>query len=334
MIARTRVSLKLVAKPSNTRLEPRVGLVADAATARYGFPNSHPFGVDRQDAFLREAQRQGLINRVSRLASREASVDELQRFHTLRHIERVQRGSRTGEGALDGGDTPAFAGCHEAAASVVGATLTVAEAIMNQDCDRGFVPIAGLHHASRDAASGFCIYNDCGVLIETLRSVYGLQRVAYIDIDAHHGDGVYYAFEADPFLVFADTHEDGQFLYPGTGASGERGKGLAEGLKLNVPLPPGADDAQFGQAWSEIMRHLRGLPADFYILQCGADSVLGDPLTHLALTPAAHAGAAADLCALAQANGHGRVLALGGGGYHHRNLAQAWSAVLAALLQA
>jgi len=199
---------------------------------------------------------------------------------------------------------------------------------------RAFVPIAGLHHAARDHAAGFCVFNDCGVAIELLRSRFGLRRVAYVDIDAHHGDGVFYAFESDAAVIFADLHEDGRYLYPGTGAAGETGRGAAEGTKLNLPLPPGADDTLFGELWPRVIAHLERFEPDFVILQCGADSIEGDPLTHLRLSPRAHARAAAELVALAEKLGHGRVLAVGGGGYDRSNLASAWSAVVESLMDA
>ena len=194
------------------------------------------------------------------------------------------------------------------------------------------MPIAGLHHARRDSAAGFCVFNDAGVAIEALRRRHGVRRIAYVDIDAHHGDGVFYAFEDDPDLIFADTHEDGRFLYPGTGAASETGTGKARGAKLNIPLPPGADDAVFLRAWPEIEEFVRRSRPEFILLQAGADSVAGDPITHLQLTPAAHAHAGARLCALADECCRGRIVALGGGGYNRANLAAAWCAVVAAML--
>jgi acetoin utilization protein AcuC len=214
---------------------------------------------------------------------------------------------------------------------VVGATLAAMEAIMRGDCRRAFVPIAGLHHAARERAAGFCVFNDCGVAIELLKRA-GLKRVAYVDIDAHHGDGVFYAFEDDAAVVFADLHEDGRYLYPGTGASGETGRGAAAGMKLNVPLPPGADDEVFEQVWPRVLAHLERFSPEFIILQCGADSLEGDPITHLRLSARSHGHAARSLRELADRLGHGRVLALGGGGYNRGNLAQAWNAVLENLL--
>ena len=112
----------------------------------------------------------------------------------------------------------------------------------------------------------------------------GLTRIAYVDIDAHHGDGVFYAFEDDPTVIFADLHEDGRYLYPGTGMAEEIGKGAARGMKLNVPLPPGADDQVFAAQWPKVIAHLEKFDPQFVILQCGADSLEGDPITHLRLT--------------------------------------------------
>jgi acetoin utilization protein AcuC len=315
-----------------TGADRRVVVIADDAVGRYGFPEGHPFGVDRQAAFLREFRARGLHRRSVEGASRQATDAELLAFHTPRYVEFVRSRSVDGQGSLDAGDTPAFRGCFEVAAQVVGATLNAAQAIMSGAAARAFVPIAGLHHAARDAASGFCIFNDCGVLIERLRSEFGLHRIAYVDIDAHHGDGVYYAFESDPAVIFADLHEDGHYLFPGTGNADEAGKADATGTKLNIPLPPAADDAAFAEAWQGALAHLEARKPEFFILQCGADSLEGDPITHLRLTDASHAKAASDLCALADRLGHGRVLALGGGGYNHGNIARAWNAVVEALL--
>ncbi len=312
-------------------MSDNVVVIAGERLARYGFGDGHPFGPDRQAAFLREFGARSLDRKVRVLEPREASEEELRTFHTPAYLEFVRERSASGQGYLDGGDTPAFRGVYEVAAAVVGATLTGAEGIMSGGFRRAFVPIAGLHHAGRDHAAGFCVFNDCGVAIELLRSRFGLHRIAYVDIDAHHGDGVFYAFESDAAVIFADLHEDGRYLYPGTGAAEERGRGEAEGTKLNLPLPPGADDTLFADLWPQVIVHLERFEPEFLILQCGADSIEGDPLTHLRLTPGAHARAASELASLADRLGHGRVLALGGGGYDRANLASAWNAVVESL---
>jgi acetoin utilization protein AcuC len=221
----------------------------------------------------------------------------------------------------------------EAGSVVVGAALDGLAGIMEGEFERSLQPVGGLHHAGRGHAAGFCVFNDLGVVIETLRSAYGIRRVGYVDIDVHHGDGVYYEFEEDPDVLAVDIHEDGQFLYPGTGSMHETGRGAAQGTKLNLPLAPDADDAQFLRAWEKAERFLDAARPEFFILQCGADGLAGDPLAHLALTPAAHAHAARRLVALAERHARGRLMAFGGGGYSLPNLARAWCAVLEVLVE-
>jgi len=261
----------------------------------------------------------------------QATDAQIAMFHDQAYVDMVMDASRVGTGFLDYGDTPAFQGVFEAAASVAGSVLDAARGIMAGEMSRVFVPIAGLHHARRERAAGFCVFNDCGVVIEYLLKEHGLKRVAYVDIDAHHGDGVFYAFENDPRVIIADMHEDGRYLYPGTGFSEETGRGEAAGSKMNIPMPPAADDRAFLAAWEHAETFLRENEPDFVILQCGADSLAGDPITHLRYSDAAHRHAATRLCMIADEYCHGRLLALGGGGYNLDNLARAWCAVIEAM---
>ena len=309
-----------------------VAVFVGEALAAYGFGDGHPFGPDRMGAFWDRMQSLGLDGRVQVCEPVRATDEQILRFHTPEYLQRVKRQSETGEGYLDYTDTPAFKGVYEAAATVVGTSLAALDAVMAGRCRQAFVPIAGLHHARRGEAAGFCVFNDCGVAIETLRSEYGVGRVAYVDIDAHHGDGVYYSFADDPQLCIVDLHEDGRYLYPGTGDITETGGGAAAGTKLNVPLPPDADDALFFKVWESAEAFVDKARPGFIILQCGADSLGGDPITHLDFTSAAHRHAAQRLRALAERHCDGRLLALGGGGYNRTNLAAAWTSVVEALL--
>jgi len=304
------------------------------ALASYGFGEDHPFGMDRHDVFQNELADAGLGARIHYAAPRRASVDELVLFHSPDYIKFISGKSTEGKGFLDGGDTPAFPGVFDVASDVVGTTLAAVDAVMDGATSRAFVPIAGLHHAGREHAAGFCVFNDCGVAIEYLRQKHKLRRIAYIDIDAHHGDGVFYGFESDPDVIFADVHEDGQFLYPGTGAASETGKGGAKGTKLNIPMPPGAGDQEFAQAWETVEAFVDAGKPEFIILQCGADSMEGDPITHLRYTEEAHAMAARRLCELADRHCEGRIIGTGGGGYNRRNLARAWTRVVQAFTEA
>ena len=304
------------------------------AIARYGFGEGHPFGPDRHDVFHDELESAGLQDSIEYRDTRRASVDDLALFHTPDYIDLVSRKSHEGKGFLDGGDTPAFPGVFEAGLDVVGTTLAAVDAIMDRETRRAFVPIAGLHHAARDAAAGFCVFNDCGIAAEYLRDKFDVQRVAYVDIDAHHGDGVFYGFEDDPDLIFADVHEDGRYLYPGTGAEDETGRGKARGTKLNIPMKPGATDSDFDAAWARVEDYLENAKPEFIIFQCGADSLEGDPITHLCYSEEAHAKAAARLCDIADRHAEGRILGTGGGGYNRRNLARAWTRVVDSFVRA
>lgn len=303
-------------------------LYVGEALGKYGFPNGHPFGPDRQDAFCKETLKQGLDKEAKLAEPRAASREEIERFHTATYVERVDGLSEVGVGSIDYGDTPAYPGVYDASAAVVGAALEGLERVMSGEVYRTFQPIGGLHHARRDSGAGFCVFNDCGVVIDTLRSKYGIKRVAYVDIDVHHGDGLYYPYERDPDVFVADIHEDGMFLYPGTGDAGETGKGAAQGTKINIPMQPGSGDKQFMREWERVVEFLRKSKPEFIVFQCGADSLAGDPLAHLKYSPAAHAHAAKSLCELANELSNGRIMGFGGGGYNRTNLALAWNAVL------
>jgi len=310
----------------------QVCVYSGQALASYNFGPSHPFGPQRHDAFVREFQRQGLHQHVCMCEPVMADVASINAFHTKAYIEKVIELSNTGTGLLDAGDTPAFMGMYEATRYVAGSVLDGIDRIINGQCTHVFVPIAGLHHARRDSAAGFCVFNDCGIAIEALRREYSIRKIAYIDIDAHHGDGVFYAFEDDPELCFVDFHQDGRTLYPGTGTLGETGIADAVGSKMNVPMPPGANDELLMRMWPAAEAFITKAQPEFIILQAGADSLDGDPITQMQYTESVHGFVTTRLKALAKTHCDGRLIALGGGGYDLNNLSMAWSAVVKALL--
>ena len=228
----------------------RVFLYYGDALRRYAFGQGHPFGSDRIDAFWEEACRRGLDCWVEIREPAEATRAVLERFHAPEYLDRLRQLSALGTGMLDFGDTPVFPGIYEAAAAVVGTTVAACEALMAGECRSAFVPVAGLHHASRGAASGFCALNDCGVAIETLKTQHHLERIAYVDIDVHHADGVFYAFEEDPAVIFETFTRtvDISFRARGWKRSGVKGPGKARNLTLpwrhlletENSLPPGS----------------------------------------------------------------------------------------------
>jgi len=302
--------------------------------ASYSFGDDHPFGPMRHHVFKQAFYEKGLDRKTDVLSPFIADQHTIELFHTHEYVEKVKEQSKFGTGYLDQGDTPAFIGMFEAASYVAGTVCNAIDRLMTGDYKRAFIPIAGLHHARREIAAGFCVFNDCGIAIEYLRHKHKLRRVAYVDIDAHHGDGVFYSFESDPDLIFADLHEDGKYLYPGTGTITETGRNEAKNTKLNIPMPPGANDDLFKQVWPKVEDFLRKHPPDFILFQCGADSIEGDPITHMAYSEASHAYATQRLCKLADEFCDGRLLAMGGGGYNHDNIAKTWTTVVNAMVQA
>jgi len=310
----------------------QVCLYCGETLGRYAFGQDHPFGPLRLPAFMEAAGERGLLDRVTMCIPVQASKEAIARFHNKAYIERVTRASELGAGPLDAGDTPAFAGVYEAAATVAGSVLDATARIMDGRCRRAFVPIAGLHHARRDGAAGFCVFNDCGIAIEALLQVHGLVRIAYV-LSMRIMAMLFYGFESDPRVIIADVHEDGRYLYPGSGFAEETGKGEGKGSKLNISMPPGADDTAFLASWEAAESFIADHAPQFIIFQCGADSLEGDPITHLAYSSASHRHAAGRLRDLADKLCEGRLLALGGGGYRLGNLSAAWCAVVEAMLE-
>ena len=262
----------------------------------------------------------------------QASEQQLELFHTQAYINKVKKLSIKGEGFLDCGDTPARKGIFDSARFVVGSTLKAIDLIMQGDCHFAFSPIAGIHHATRNNAAGFCVFNDCGMAIEYLRKEYNIHRIAYIDIDAHHGDGVFYEFESDPDLCFVDFHQDGASLYPGTGFINETGKGDAIGTKLNIPLPANSTDKIALSLWKSAEDFIEKFKPDFILFQCGADSLANDPITQLKLSSKFHSYVSSRLSLLTNKYCEGRLLAMGGGGYNLENIKTAWNDVIEELI--
>lgn len=312
--------------------KPSTAIISGPSLADYHFGDTHAFGPQRHQAFLDGIEKLGIKNQVAWLEPVTCDNDCLQQFHNQAFIEKVRQASKFGVGYLDQGDTPARKGIFEAASTVVGSVVNMVERIMQGQYRRGFVPIAGLHHGYRDHVSGFCVFNDCAIIIEHLRKRYQLKNILYVDIDAHHGDGVFYNYDSDSSVFIVDFHEDGRYLYPGTGDADETGGGPAKGTKMNVPMPMRAGDDDFARLWKKAENFIHQCGPEFIIFQCGADSMKDDPITHLEYSEASYQLAAESLCATADRCCNGRMIALGGGGYNMENIARAWPVVVQAML--
>jgi acetoin utilization protein AcuC len=300
----------------------------------YDFGPQHPFGATRVKVTLDLMQHVGLFEapQVKIVEPEEASREDLLLFHTREYVDFVQNACVRGYGFLDGGDTPAIEGGFHAAKMVVGASLKAIDMIMNGETRYAMVPVGGLHHAHPGRASGFCIFNDIAIAIQHLRQQYGINRVAYIDIDAHHGDGVVYGFYEDPKVMTIDFHEDGRYLFPGTGDMQELGRGLALGTKINLPMPPFSSDQSFTYVFNELVPTLlRQFQPEFIMLVAGVDAHGGDPLSDMNYSTASYQHVIWNLRELAAELCHDRLAVFGAGGYHPATCALRWTEIAAAL---
>ncbi len=306
---------------------PRATLIGDESLWAVGHPPDHPLRPERlRDTWeMLHAYHAFDGENTQIVPPRMATFEELATVHTERYLDAVRRlssGDRTVKGSRFGfgsGDNPVFSGMWESEGLKVGAALVGAELLLNDAADVVFSFAGGLHHAGRSFASGFCVFGDGAAAIHKL--VAAGRRVAYVDIDAHHGDGVQRAFYEDDRVLTISFHESGRYLFPGTGFTRELGRGRGEGYSVNVPLPPYADDEVFLWAFEQVVPPLVGrFQPDVVVAQLGVDAHWRDPLTHLALTT--H-GLEALFRGIQQL---GRPwLAVGGGGYDRRVVPRAWT---------
>jgi acetoin utilization protein AcuC len=311
--------------------------VYEPALTEWQLAPDHPFKPERL-ALLRDLLREtGILPADEVRPPEPLEPGELLRVHDADYVamvERVSRGERPGEAlryGLGTSDTPVADGLHEAVARVCAATATAVRLVADGEVRRAASFAGGLHHAMPARASGFCVYDDLAVGI--LRAVDRGLRVAYLDLDAHHGDGVQEAFYASDRVLTISVHESGRYLFPGSGHTHEVGTGPGRGWSVNLPLEPFTEDDAYLAAFDAVVpRALEAFRPDLIVLQAGADPHRDDPLAHLALSLTGLRAAYDRVVALADAHADGRLVVTGGGGYAAydvvpRAWAQAWSAM-------
>lgn len=323
--------------PANKPLQDqaiKTAFVWDDALASYRFSEEHPLDPRRLELTLELIRGLDLLEGgdVELLKPRMATDEELLTVHTRELIEAVKRAEPNARYGLGTEDVPVAPNMHEAAATIVGATLVAAEQVMSGQVTRAFNVSGGLHHGHRNKASGFCVYNDLAVAIRYMQKQHGA-RVLYIDYDAHHGDGVQWIFYDDPEVFTLSFHESGTFLFPGTGFVDEIGEGDGYGFCANVPLEPHTTDASFSEAFQELVPKIaEAFRPDVIVLQNGCDAHELDPLTHLSCTTRIYEEFTQLACEVADRYCNGRVVATGGGGYAiYEVVPRAWTLVWAAL---
>jgi len=317
-----------------TLMAESTAVVWDEALLAYDM-GDHPLNPVRVELTMALARELGVLDRPGvRLVVPEPADDAaLTRVHRPDYVEAVRLAPHDpffrGWG-LNTPDNPVFDGMHEASARICGATLAAAEAVWTGAATRAVNISGGLHHAMAARASGFCVYNDPAVAIARLLDL-GAQRVAYVDIDVHHGDGVQVAFYDDPRVLTVSLHETPLALFPGTGYPEESGGVGAEGTSVNVALPPGTGDAGWLRAFQAIVPSvLRAFSPQILVSQCGADAHRLDPLADLRLSVDGQRAAYIALRGLADEFCGGRWVATGGGGYALVEVVpRAWTHLLA-----
>jgi acetoin utilization protein AcuC len=306
-------------------------VIWDDALTSYNFGPSHPLAPVRVELTMALARELGVLDKVELAGCVPATDDDLAMVHDRGYIEAVRRVSASGSPDLSVGlgtpDNPAFRGVHEASALIAGATLAAARAIWEGTAEHAVNVAGGLHHAMAAVASGFCVYNDPALAIAWLLR-QGVGRIAYVDVDVHHGDGVQALFYDDPRVLTISLHESPRTLFPGTGFPEETG---ADGTAVNVALPAGTGDSGWLRAFDAVVPPLlREFAPEVLVTQHGCDSHALDPLANLMLSVDGQRTAYAALHRLAHETAGGRWLVTGGGGYELVQVVpRAWTHLIA-----
>jgi len=311
--------------------------VWDEAFLAYDFGAGHPLAPQRLDLTIRLARQLDVLDHLDVVPPPAVDDNLLRLVHDSDYIDAVRRASADPKATdlargLGSSDNPTFAGMHEASALVASASTRAAEAVSRGSAEHAINIAGGLHHAMPDRASGFCVYNDPAIAITWLLRE-GARRIAYVDVDVHHGDGVQHVFWNDPRVLTISLHESGRYLFPGTGFPDETGGPDAPGSAVNVALPPGTGDAGWLRAFHAIVPALlRSFRPEVVVSQHGCDSHFLDPLAHLMLSVDAQRAAAQAIHQLTHETAGGRWVATGGGGYAITEVVpRTWTHLLAEL---
>jgi len=306
----------------------------------YNFGKEHAFQPIRHRLAAELMRSYGMFEGPADLVPPEpATTEDLLLVHERRYVEAVRELSihprdEAYEWGLGPGDNPVFAGMFAAVGLQVGGTIGACEAVASGERPRAYNLGGGFHHAMPGRASGFCIFNDVAVGLARVLKEGRTKRVLYIDIDAHHGDGVQEIFYDDPRVLTISLHEDGRFLFPGTGFPADIGKGKGAGFAVNVPLPPYTRDASYLHAFEEIVPPLaRAYRPDLIFTQTGADAYYTDPLAHLKLTTRTYERVARIVDGLSKEICGGRWVAATGGGYDMAACARVWTVIAGAIAE-
>jgi acetoin utilization deacetylase AcuC-like enzyme len=302
--------------PANKPVQ--TGLVFDDVYLRHlAGDTGHPERPERLTAIRNGLDRSGLLKTLQRIAPRRVTDEELMLVHTRAYVELVRKELSNLQGLADlsTGDTLASPGSYEAAQFAAGGVLNAADAVMTRKVKNAFCAVRPPgHHATPTRGMGFCIFNNVAIAARYVQKVHGARRVLIVDWDYHHGNGTQDTFYEDDSVLVFDTHHYG--AYPGTGSAAETGAGKAAGTKLNVPMPPGAGDTQFLEAFkTRLVPAARKFRPDFILISAGFDGMRNDTLGRFDITPQGFAAMTRVVVDLANELCQGRIVSVLEGGY-------------------
>ncbi|QNQ89291.1 acetoin utilization protein AcuC [Corynebacterium poyangense] len=298
----------------------------------YHLGDQHPMGPDRVTLALELSEYLGLSDAFRTLHPDPADDPTLELVHSAEYLAATRSTTPQPEFGIGTDDNPLNPGLSEVAARICGGALAATQEVWQGRAPRAVNLAGGLHHAFPSYMSGFCMYNDAAIAIEWLLQFGGAQRVAYIDLDAHHGDAVEKVFWDDPRVLTISVHESGLYLFPGTGFAHEIGGPDAVGTVVNLALPKECDDEEWLQGIHALIPPLlKKFAPELIITQHGADPHRHDPLADLNISMEAIARAYHSMATWAEEYADGKWVALGGGGYRRDSVARAWANVLAAV---
>ena len=296
----------------------RTGYVYDERYLRHDPGSWHPERPDRVKAIHKNLKETGLTELMTRIPPYAAPLDRVERLHDPQYIRRFKEACAQGQNIFETPDCGICPESYDIALLAVGGVMAAADAIMKGELDNAFCAVRPPgHHAERNRALGFCFFNNVALAAVYLLEDFGLERVAIVDWDVHHGNGTQHLLEYEPRVFYLSLHEDPQYCYPGTGRREERGKGPGQGFTLNLPFPPHSGDEEYLAAFTkEGLPRLREFAPQFVLISAGFDAHQMDPLAHMNLSRDAYRQMGQMLLDLAQETGEGRLITVLEGGYN------------------
>jgi acetoin utilization deacetylase AcuC-like enzyme len=310
------------------------GLILDECFARHVTGPEHAERPERIPAIQRALTSAQLVEQCALIAPTPIDLSLVLANHSQAYIDRLREHCASGKNQIDCADSVICPDSFEIARLATGAVIRAVDAVATGDLDNAFCVIRPPgHHAERDCSMGFCLFNNVAIAARHLLKTHGVERVLILDWDVHHGNGTQHSFEDDPRVFFCSLHGHPDTLYPGTGYAHERGKGAGEGTTLNLPMQPGAGDAEYRAAFAEhVLPAARVYKPEFILISAGFDAHRADPLAQINLETSSFKWMTEELRALAEECCGGQLVSMLEGGYNLNALGESAAAHLRCLM--